>query len=134
MPLEPREVEIESLKTPKGDVPTVKGLETAVNTVYTEIASLNTHLSKIEEFLTQISQSLMQINEQLDKQSSSIRSLGETFADLIVQLAQNESLQEHYRDFSRKQLIIEKADLLALKEELSSILERLKDQVTENES
>lgn len=131
MPLKPREIEIETLKTPKGDVPTVKGLETTINAVYTEMASLDKHLSQINESQNQISQALNQINTQLTEYNKKIMGLGETFADLIVYLSKIESQQEQRRKISKKQMIIEKADLVALKGELSSILEQLKDQVTE---
>lgn len=133
MPEAPREIEIETLNTPKGDVPTVKGLETAINAVYAEIASLDNHLSQISQFQSKITQSLNQINSQLVEYNEKIVGLGETFANLIVHLAKIESQQEQKREFSRKQLFIEKADLVALKEDLSSILEQLKDSVTENE-
>jgi len=51
-----------------------------------------------------------------------------------VYLSKIESQQERRQKISKKQAITEKADLLALKEELSNILEQLKDFVTENES
>ncbi|MFX0208112.1 MAG: hypothetical protein ACFFDT_19150 [Candidatus Hodarchaeota archaeon] len=130
---EPRKVEIETLKTPKGDIPTVKGLETTINTVYAEMASLNNHLSQINQFQTQIHQTLTEINSQLAKYGKKIRGFSETFADLIVLLTKIESQQERSRNFSKKQLLIEKADLVALKEDLSKILKQLKDHVTENE-
>ncbi|MFX1285318.1 MAG: hypothetical protein ACFFB5_16840 [Promethearchaeota archaeon] len=130
---EPRKVEIETLKTPKGDIPTVKGLETTINTVYAEMASLNNHLSQINQFQDQIRQALVDINSQLAKYSKKLGGLSETFADLIVILTKIESQQEYNRDFSKKQLLVEKADLVALKEDLSNILEQLKDHVTENE-
>lgn len=130
---EPRKIKIETLKTPKGNVPTVKGLETAINSVYSEIASLNSHLSQINQFYNQITQSLGQLSSQLDEYNKKISGLGETFADLIVHLSKVESQQVQKKGFSKKQLSIEKADLVALKEDLSHILEQLKDQVTKNE-
>lgn len=134
MPLKPREVEIETLKTPKGDVVTIKGLETAINTVYSELALLDKHFNQINESQKQISQALNQINTQLSEYNKKIIGLGETFAELIVYLSKIESQQEQRQKLSKKKAITEKADLLALKEELSSILEQLKDIVTENES
>ncbi len=133
MPEETREIEIETLKTPKGDVPTVKGLETTINTVYTEMASLDNNLSKINDAQNQINQTLTQINSKLEDYDKRIKALGETFADLIVHLAKIESQQERQQDFSKKQLLIEKADLVALKEELSQITEKMKDYLIENE-
>jgi len=134
MPLKPREIEIETLKTPKGDVPTIKGLETTINTVYSEIASFEKHLSQLNDSQNQINQAINQINAQLAEYNKKIIGLGETFAELIVYLSKIESQQEQRQKISKKQAITEKADLLALKEELSNILEQLKDFVTENES
>ncbi|MFW9904230.1 MAG: hypothetical protein ACFFFH_07860 [Candidatus Thorarchaeota archaeon] len=134
MPLKPREIEIETLKTPKGDVVTVKGLETTINTVYSEMASLDKYIEQINESQKQISQALNQINTQLSEYNKKIIGLGETFGELIAYLSRIESQQEQRQKLSKKQAITEKADLLALKEELSSILEQLKDLVTENES
>ena len=134
MPLKPREVEIETLKTPKGDVVTVKGLETTINTVYSEMASLDKQLDQINESQKQISQALNQINSQLSEYNKKIISLSDTFAELIIYLSRIESQQEQRQKITKKQAITEKADLLALKEELSSILEQLKDLVTENDS
>jgi len=134
MPLKPREIEIETLKTPKGDVPTVKGLETTINTVYSEIVSFDKHLSQLNDSQIQISQALNQINSQLAEYNKKIIDLSETFAELIVHLSKIESQQEQQQKLTKKQAITEKVDLLALKEELSSILEQLKDLVTKSES
>ncbi|MFX1505648.1 MAG: hypothetical protein ACFFDC_05990 [Promethearchaeota archaeon] len=134
MPLKPREVEIETLKTPKGDVVTVKGLETTINTVYSEMALLDEHLNQINESQKQINHALNQINTQLSEYNKKIIGLGETFAELIIYLSRIESQQQQRQKLSVKKAISEKADLLALKEELSTILEQLKDIVMEDES
>jgi septal ring factor EnvC (AmiA/AmiB activator) len=123
----PREIEIEALKTPKGNVPTIKGLETAITTVYKEIASLVRHLSLINESLTKI-------DTQLKEQNNKIGGVGESIAKLIVHLGKLEAQEEHKRNISRKKLLIDKADLMALKEDLTRILDQLENRVIENES
>jgi len=123
----PREIEIEALKTPKGNVPTIKGLEIAITTVYKEIASLANHLSQINESLTNI-------DSHLKEQKQEIGGLGESLANLIVHLGKMEKQQEQKRKLSRQKQLIEKADLMALKEDLTRILEQLENRVVENES
>jgi len=112
---------------------TVKGLETSINTVYAEMTSLGNHLSQISQAQNQISESLSKLNNLLIEYNKKIETIGETFANLVVQLAIMESQQKQNQELSRKQLVIEKADLVALKEDLSRILEQLQDHVNENE-
>ncbi|MFW9855456.1 MAG: hypothetical protein ACFFFG_10360 [Candidatus Thorarchaeota archaeon] len=121
-----REIEIESIKTPKGAVPTMEGLETAINYVYSEIAGLSAQINQINTNLTDISQSIDSFYEKLT-------SLGKALSKLVVQLAQNEKKSQEQQDLLTNHKLVEKADLLALKEELTRILGRL-DQVTENGS
>ena len=47
MKQKPREVKVESLTTPKGDVPTVKGLETAIDSVLSEFGDIEKNISEI---------------------------------------------------------------------------------------
>ncbi|MHA2224226.1 MAG: hypothetical protein ACXAC8_03415 [Candidatus Hodarchaeales archaeon] len=127
MPDNPREFEIETFNTPKGDVPTVKGLETAINVVYKEMASLDKQLSEINQTLSNLS-------SQLETQNQKFKFLGESVASLLVYLAKMEAQDKELKDRSNKQQLAEKADLLALKEDLSRILEQLQDNVVRNES
>ena len=123
----PRELEIETLNTPKGDVPTVKGLETAINVVYKEMASLDKHLSEIKQSLSNLSSIIKMQNQKFEF-------LGESVASLLVYLAKMEAKDKELKDRSNKQQLAEKADFLALKEDLSHILEQLQDNVIKNES
>ncbi|MFX0084121.1 MAG: hypothetical protein ACFFAU_00470 [Candidatus Hodarchaeota archaeon] len=121
-----RDVEVETLKTPKGDVVTIKGLQSAINSVYKEISSLDQHLA-------QINSSLNQINAEVSEYNQKIGFIGESLASLITYLAKFESEQKNIQEMAQKQQIITKTDLLALKEELSSILDRLQDKVSKSE-
>ena len=44
-----REINIESLKTPKGDVPTVKGLESVMDLVFSEYNKLESKINSLHE-------------------------------------------------------------------------------------
>ncbi|MFW9778265.1 MAG: hypothetical protein ACFFE8_05360 [Candidatus Heimdallarchaeota archaeon] len=121
-----REIEVEGLKTPKGTIPTMRGLETAINYVYTEITGLNTQISLINTNLNKLGQSIDSFHEKLAY-------LSEALSKLVVQIAQNETKYQGQQDLLKNHQVVERADLLALKEELAKILNRL-DQVTENES
>jgi DNA repair ATPase RecN len=127
MPNDPRDVEIETVKTPKGDVPTIKGLESAINIVYAEMTSLDKELEEIRNLLSKIT---IQVSDQNQK----ISMIGESLAKLIVHLAKTEAQQEKKRELTKQKLSIEKADLIALKEDLSRILAQLEDHVVKNES
>ena len=126
MQQKPRDVEIETLKTPKGDVVTIKGLQTAINSVYKEITSLDQHLA-------QVNQTLNEINESISKSNQKTSSIGESLANLIIYLAKFESQQIKSQELAKKQQIVSTADLLALKEELSSILGQIQDRIIKNE-
>ncbi len=125
MPEKTREIEIETLETPKGSVPTVKGLETAINSVYKELTSLDKHLLNINENLTKLG---TQINEQTQKMSI----IGESLTNLVVYLNKFDTKQSKKNEISVQQMIINKSDLIALKEDLSRILEQLENRVVKN--
>ena len=123
MPDRTREIEIESLKTPKGDVPTIKGLETALNRTYQDFSTITSQIGQIDD-------SISHIVEKIDASNQKITELGEAFAKIIVYLGKLESLIDNNQDVTQKQLFIEKTDLISLKNDLSSILEELRLEVT----
>jgi len=122
MPDDAREIEIESLKTPKGDVPTIKGLETALNVTYNDFNTINTSLSQIDKSLTSIFEKLEFYNTQMKK-------LSESIAKIVVYLAKLEASIDNTQDLTQKHLFIEKTDLIALKSDLAGILEQLQHEV-----
>jgi hypothetical protein len=127
MPKEPREIEIETLDTPKGSVPTVGGLETSINTVYREMASF-------DKLLSQMNDALAKINSQLSDQIQKIAVIGESLAKIVVILGKLESAQEERTKFSKQRYLIERADLVALKEDITRILKQLENHVIKDES
>jgi len=112
------ELNIESLKTPKGDVPTVKGLEKVVELVFSEYG-------KIDNSIKVLNKQLESTSEKISNQSSLIRDLGKNFSDLIVILGSLERKLEQQQSSATNNLIIEKIDLLTLKKDLSQILNKL---------
>lgn len=121
-----REIEIDTLKTPKGDVVTIKGLETAINTVYKEIASLDQHLAQVNTTLNQISSDLSDYTQK-------IGFIGESFATLLTYLSKIETQKGISQEFITKQKIITKIDLLTIKEDISQILEQIQNAVNKSE-
>ena len=90
----PRELGIETLTTPKGDVPTIKGLEKVINSVFSENMALSQNIEKLTEMVSALTESLTH-------QSSMIKELGSNLADLIVYLgklenkiSQNQAIEE----------------------------------------
>ncbi|MHA1995592.1 MAG: hypothetical protein ACW97Z_13690 [Candidatus Hodarchaeales archaeon] len=121
-----RELNIESLKTPKGDVPTVKGLEAVVELVFSEYG-------KIEGSIKSLNQQLEATSNKITKQSSLITDLGKNFSDLIVILGSLERKIEQQQSVSANNRIIETIDLLTLKKDLAQILNKLESLLAANE-
>jgi len=74
-----KEIEIESIDTPKGKVPTVKGLENALNHVIDQTMPIIGVINTFAEDITKIKQELSNI-------SSAFQSFGDNFAELIILL------------------------------------------------
>ncbi|NHJ02792.1 MAG: hypothetical protein EAX86_11700 [Candidatus Heimdallarchaeota archaeon] len=119
---ESREVEIETLKTPKGEVPTIKGLETAINLVKPDSTDFEKDFSRINE-------QIVELHKIINKQSDILSSIGNSIANLVNYMAKKEKEVQELQSEASSYLMIEKADLVALKEELAIILEKLHDQI-----
>ena len=68
----PREIKVESLTTPKGDVPTVKGLETAIDSVLSDFGGLERNISEIKKELSTISGEMKEYSDLIKKIGESI--------------------------------------------------------------
>ncbi|PWI48647.1 hypothetical protein CEE45_05400 [Candidatus Heimdallarchaeota archaeon B3_Heim] len=121
-----REIEIESLKTPKGDVPTVKGLETVIDSVFSEYG-------KIENRFDMLQQKLETVSKEITSQSDLITDLSKSFSDLIVILGILDRKMEQQQSITTNNRHIETIDLLTLKKDLSRILSKLESLMTTNE-
>lgn len=75
-----KELDIESIETPKGNVPTVKGLETVANHIIDQVTPL-------EKSISSISADMSSIKRNLDAMSKVIHSFGENFGELLLILA-----------------------------------------------
>ena len=121
-----RELNIESLKTPKGDVPTVKGLEAIINLFFSEY-------SKIENSITVLHQKIDNSSTKIETQSTLITDLGKNFSDLIVILGSLDRKIEQQQSATSNNRFIETVDLLTLKKDLSQILTKLESLLVDNE-
>ena len=79
-----KEIEIESIETPKGNVPTVKGLETVTNHILDQVTPL-------EKTITALSADISSIKRNLDSMSKVIHSFGDNFGELLLILAKVDS-------------------------------------------
>ncbi|MHA2362328.1 MAG: hypothetical protein ACXAC7_00100 [Candidatus Hodarchaeales archaeon] len=80
MDKKPKEIEIEAIETPKGNIPTVQGLETVVNALVGQITPLG-------EAVQGIHKSIHSINNALDYLAGSIQQIGDNLGEFLVLLA-----------------------------------------------
>ena len=120
----PREIKVESLTTPKGDVPTVKGLETAIDSVLSDFGGLERNISEIKQELSVISSEMKGFSDLIKK-------IGDSFRELIILLNKNENRLEKEQTLNSNQRLAEKIDLMTLKKDLSDILDQIKTSVME---
>ena len=114
----PRELGIETLTTPKGDVPTIKGLEKVINSVFSENITQGQNIENLMKMISTFSESLKH-------QSSLIKELGSSIADLIVYLGKLENKINQNQVRNEKNKTIEKLDIITIKEDLSRILNKI---------
>ncbi len=87
-----KELNVESIETPKGNVPTVKGLETVANHILEQVTPL-------EKTITALNSDISSIKRTLDSMSTVLHSFGNSFGDLLLILTKldtkiTESLKE----------------------------------------
>lgn len=119
-----REIKVESLTTPKGDVPTVKGLETAIGSIISAFEGLEQGLSEMKKELSSISDEMKYFTNLTQK-------LGKSFQELIILLNKNESRLDKQQTLNSNQRIAEKIDLLTLKTDLTNILDQIRSSLIE---
>ena len=111
----PRDITIETLTTPKGDIPTVKGLETVINST----------LSSFHEDIKILEAKIEKVASTIEGQSELISNLGRSMSELIVSLGKLDRRIELNRSTGANTRIVGAIDLLSLKEEISSILTKI---------
>ena len=85
----PKEIEIESIETPKGTVPTVKGLETVVNALVGQITPLGEAIKGIHAELSNVRSTLDNALMPL------IQQIGDNLGEFLVILAKiNSNIQD----------------------------------------
>ena len=111
----PRDITIETLTTPKGDIPTVKGLETVMNST----------LSSFHEDIKILEAKIEKVASTIEGQSELISNLGRSMSELIVSLGKLDRRIALNRSTEANTRIVGAIDLLSLKEEISSILTKI---------
>ena len=111
----PRDINIETLTTPKGDVPTVKGVETAINSV----------LSDFQDDVKILKEKLDTVSSAISNQSDLITNLGSILSELVVSLGKIDQKLTLRRSTEVNTRIVGAIDLLSLKEEISKILNKI---------
>ncbi|MHA1941126.1 MAG: hypothetical protein ACW97P_05320 [Candidatus Hodarchaeales archaeon] len=120
----PREINVESLTTPKGDVPTVKGLETAIDSVLSDFGRMERSISEMKTELGGISGEIKEF-------SNLIKNLSKSFQELLILLNKNENRFDIQQTTNSNQRLAEKIDLLTLKKDLSEILDQIQNSLKE---
>ena len=116
----PRDINIETLTTPKGDVPTVKGVETAINSV----------LSDFQDDVKILKEKLDTVSSAISNQSDLITNLGSILSELVVSLGKIDQKLTLRRSAEVNTRIVGAIDLLSLKEEISKILNKIDQSLT----
>ena len=105
-----KELDIESIETPKGNVPTVKGVETVANHILNQ-------LSPLEKTISSIGTDISSMKRNLDAMSKVLHSFGENFGELVLLLGK----LDNKISFSLKQL--EEGKIDGLKEQQNLLIE-----------
>ena len=105
-----KELDIESIETPKGNVPTVKGVETVANHILNQ-------LSPLEKTISSIGTDISSMKRNLDAMSKVLHSFGENFGELVLLLSKLDTKIS----FSLKQL--EEGKIEGLKEQQHLLIE-----------
>ena len=72
-----KDLDVESIETPKGNVPTVKGLETVANHILDQV-------SPLEKSISSIGSDISAMKRTMDSMSKVLHSFGENFGELLL--------------------------------------------------
>ncbi len=122
---EEREIQVESVSTPKGSVPTVKGLEKVVNQIYNDIQPLASTVNSFVETEKDIQKRLTSI----EHETKQIKELLATLVGFLTKLDLSQKLDrllEATEKFETLRIDASESDLLEVRQNLASILVDLK--------
>ncbi|MFX1512789.1 MAG: hypothetical protein ACFFCQ_09405 [Promethearchaeota archaeon] len=125
---EEREIQVESVNTPKGSVPTVKGVEKVINQVYNDIQPLASTVSSFVEAEKDIQKRLTSIELEVKQ----IKELLSAFIGFISKLNLSQKLDKLFETMEKLETFridAAESDLLELRQSLASILVDLKKEV-----
>jgi len=116
---EKKEFEIESIETPKGSVPTIKGLEQVANHILDQF-------SPLEAVINTFANDITAIKRNLDNISKIIYDFGENFGQLVVLLGKTDkrisNMLEEIKEGKNNSIQEQQALLVELQTVLAKIL------------
>jgi chromosome segregation ATPase len=121
-----KDLKIEAIKTPQGNVPTLNGLETAINAVIDQMKPLAENFQTIENSITQI-------QETMQNMASNIQQVSDHLAEFLVLLAKiNANLAEVLNQSEREKndsFAVQQATLIELQTILVKLIGELQDNI-----
>ena len=124
-------LEVEALKTPKGSVPTVKGLEQAINHVYKELVPVNRALSATDAAIQNMNSNLRQIQSELNAIRTFIGDLVGVLSKYDLQ-PQLEEIKQALEKLSENTSSGESSDLFQVKDALAETLLKIQANTSSN--
>lgn len=114
-----RELEIEVIKTPQGNVPTINGLQTALN-------AMNEQMKPLVDIITSIQDTSNNIQDALENMATNIQQISDNLAEFLVLLAKiNTNISdvlEQFQSESTESLKYQQANLIELQTILAKLL------------
>lgn len=119
------EIEIDSLQTSSGNVPTVKGLEKVVNILYEDMKPLAKAVATLD-------QNIEQINNKMKIMTDSLENVAESIADYIMIVSKlNLNIEKFLSKFANDDTEVHhKSDLIEIQKSLSTIIREFVDKTS----
>ena len=117
--LSERELEIEVIKTPQGNVPTINGLQTAIN-------AMTEQMKPLVDIITSIQDTSDNIQDALESMALNIQQISDNLAEFLVLLAKiNTNISdvlERFQSESTESLKYQQSNLIELQTILAKLL------------
>ena len=119
------EIEVESLHTSAGNVPTVKGLEKVVNVLYDDMKPLAKAIENVDQNIAKITDNMKRITDSLENVAESVAD----FIMIVSKLNLNiEKFQSQFTDDNTDNQ--HKSDLIEIQKTLSTIIREFVDKTS----
>ena len=117
--LSERELEIEVIKTPQGNVPTINGLQTAIN-------AMTEQMKPLVDIITSIQDTSDNIQDALESMALNIQQISDNLAEFLVLMAKiNTNISdvlERFQSESTESLKYQQSNLIELQTILAKLL------------